>query len=60
VTGAVRWREGVMAMKAAGVDHLVELGAGRVLTGLVRRIDRDLGATALGAPEELDAFAAAL
>src|SRR5215468_6713928 len=44
VTGLVRWRESVLYMKEEGVHRLIELGAGKVLTGLARRIDRDLGA----------------
>ena len=42
VTGMVRWRESVLRMKEQGVEELVEIGAGRVLTGLAKRIDRDL------------------
>ena len=42
VTGSVRWREIVIAMVAAGIDTVWEVGAGKVLTGLVRRIDRSL------------------
>jgi [acyl-carrier-protein] S-malonyltransferase len=60
VTGLVRWREGVLFMKEAGVHELVELGAGRVLSGLVKRIDRDLAAQAIGAPAEVEAFAKTL
>lgn len=60
VTGLVRWRESVLAMKAAGVDSVVELGAGKVLSGLVKRIDRDLAASSAGAPEELEALAKSL
>ncbi len=56
VTGLVRWRECVLTMKAAGVDALIELGAGRVLSGLARRIDRDLAATSIGAPAEVEAY----
>lgn len=56
VTGMVRWRECVLAMKAHGVETLVELGAGRVLTGLTKRIDRDLAGTAIGTPAEIEAF----
>ena len=56
VTGRVRWRESVEAMRDEGVEILVELGAGKVLTGLTRRVDRDLKASALGSPEEIDAF----
>lgn len=57
VTSAVRWRESVLYMKAQGVTELVEVGAGKVLSGLARRIDRDLSASAIGAPVDLDAFA---
>ena len=53
VTAMVRWRESVQAMRAAGVSELVELGAGRVLTGLARRIDRSLAATAVNTPEDV-------
>jgi len=60
VTGRVRWRESVLAMKNRGVDELVELGAGKVLAGLARRIDRDLKARAIQTPEDADAFVAEL
>jgi [acyl-carrier-protein] S-malonyltransferase len=56
VTGLVRWRESVIAMKEAGVSELVELGAGRVLSGLGKRIDRDLTTASLGASAEIEAF----
>jgi [acyl-carrier-protein] S-malonyltransferase len=56
VTGMVRWRESVLAMKDAGVDTLVELGAGKVLGGLARRIDRELTGTSVGTPEDIEAL----
>ncbi|NKD54850.1 MULTISPECIES: ACP S-malonyltransferase [unclassified Haematospirillum] len=56
VTGSVRWRESVLYMKEQGVTDLVECGAGKVLTGLARRIDRDMSAQALNTPEDIDAF----
>ncbi len=56
VTGLVRWRECVLAMKAHGVHELVELGAGRVLSGLAKRIDRELSTSSIGAPAEVEAF----
>ena len=56
VTGLVRWRESVLAMTQQGVHELVELGAGRVLSGLAKRIDRDLATAAIGAPAEIEAF----
>ena len=60
VTGLVRWRESVLGMKAAGVDTLVEIGAGRVLAGLAKRIDRELAAVSVGTPAEIEAFAKTL
>lgn len=60
VTGAVRWRESVQYMASEGVTVLYELGAGRVLTGLARRIERSLDAVAVGTPAEIEAAAAAL
>ena len=56
VTGMVRWRESVLAMKQQGVHDLVEVGAGRVLSGLAKRIDRDFVVSSLGAPAEIEAF----
>lgn len=56
VTGMVRWRESVLAMKQLGVEQLVELGAGKVLSGLARRIDRDLAATAINEPADVESF----
>jgi [acyl-carrier-protein] S-malonyltransferase len=56
VTAMVRWRECVLAMKAMGCNTLVELGAGKVLTGLTPRIDKELAATAIGAPADVEAF----
>lgn len=60
VTGLVRWRESVETMRDAGVEQFVECGAGKVLTGLTRRIDRSLAGTALGAPAEIEAFLGSL
>ena len=54
VTGMVRWRECVLTMKELGVDTLVEIGAGKVLSGLARRIDADLGAMSVGTPETIE------
>ena len=60
VTAAVRWRESVLDMKRRGVDTLVEVGAGRVLSALARRIDRDLSGLSLLEPREIEDFAATL
>ena len=60
VTSLVRWRESVLYLRDHGVDKLVELGPGKVLTGLTRRIDRDVLATAVVSPEDVEAFFAAL
>ena len=56
VTGLVRWRECVLRLKELGIEALVEIGAGKVLTGLTRRIDRELVAVAAGTPDEIEAF----
>jgi len=55
VTGMVRWRESILAMKVAGVEQAFELGAGKVLTGLLRRIDREIGGQSVGEPADIDA-----
>lgn len=56
VCGTVRWRESVLFMKAQGVTELVECGAGKVLAGLAKRIDKDMAAINIGTPAEIDAF----
>lgn len=56
VTGTVRWRESVLFMKAQGVTSLVELGSGKVLGGLARRIDKELTGSSVGTPADVDAF----
>lgn len=53
VTGQVRWNESVVNMVADGFDKAFEVGAGKVLTGLNRRISRDLATSAVGTPEEV-------
>jgi [acyl-carrier-protein] S-malonyltransferase len=57
VCGSVRWRESVQFMKGAGVNTLVEVGSGRVLSGLARRIDREMDGLPVGSLEEIEAFA---
>lgn len=54
VTSMVRWTESVTYMKKHGIETLVEIGAGKVLSGLTRRIDRDLKALNIGAPDDVD------
>ncbi len=60
VTGTVRWRESVEWLAANGVTRVAELGAGKVLTGLARRIDRSLGALSMAGPDDLEALVAGL
>ena len=56
VTHMVRWRETVELFAANEVEEVVELGAGRVLSGLARRINRDLATSSIGAPADIDAL----
>ena len=58
VTGTVRWRESVRVMAAAGVSKFYEVGAGKVLSGLVRRIAQGAQITSVGTPEEVGSFKA--
>lgn len=60
VTGMVRWRESVLYMCLHGVVELVEIGAGKVLSGLAKRIDRRLSGLSVGTPESIEAFAKTL
>lgn len=60
VTETVRWRESVLAMRAEGVTRVLELGAGRVLTGLVKRIEPDIAAMPVETPGDVDALARTL
>jgi [acyl-carrier-protein] S-malonyltransferase len=59
VTGTVRWRESVACMADAGVTTFYELGAGKVLAGLVKRIAPGASASAIGSPDDVAAFQAA-
>lgn len=56
VTGLVRWRECVLTMKEHGVHAFAELGVGRVLSGLAKRIDRELTTCSIGTPAEVETF----
>ena len=60
VTGAVRWRESAASMPSLGVDSVVEMGAGKVLCGLLKRIDRSISSINIQEPEHIDAFLASL
>jgi [acyl-carrier-protein] S-malonyltransferase len=56
VTDTVRWRESVLFMVSAGVTVFYEVGAGRVLTGLIKRIAEGATASTVGAPDDIAAF----
>jgi len=60
VTGSVRWRESVLYMAKQGVTEVWEIGAGKALIGMIRRIDKDLTTGAVGAPEDIAAAVAAM
>ncbi len=58
VTGTVRWREGVAFMAQAGVTTFYEAGAGKVLSGLIKRVAEGASTTAIGTPEDVAAYKA--
>lgn len=60
VTGTVRWRESVAYMGQNGIKTLVEIGSGKVLSGMVRRIDRELTGIPCGSQQEIEALGALL
>lgn len=60
VTGSVRWRESVSWMAANGVTEAWEIGAGKALSGMIRRIDRSISCRAVGTPDDVKAAAEAL
>ncbi len=60
VTAMVRWRESVLFLAASGVTDIVEIGPGRVLAGLVKRIAPDLSALSVGVPAEVEALIGSL
>ncbi|MGE0409223.1 MAG: ACP S-malonyltransferase [Amphiplicatus sp.] len=57
VTGRVRWTESVSYMTAEGCDAFVEIGSGKVLAGLIKRIAKEAKTLSVGEPSDLDAFA---
>lgn len=57
VTGSVRWRETVLYMKEEGVTDVVELGAGKVLSGIIKRSDKEMNAFSVGTVAEIEALA---
>jgi [acyl-carrier-protein] S-malonyltransferase len=56
LTAPVRWSEGVQRIAREGIGDFVELGPGKVLTGLLRRIDRSLAGAEIGRPEDFERF----
>lgn len=60
VTGTVRWRESVLYMTANGISDIYEIGAGKVLAGLVKRTVKDLNSASIGTPEDVGQHAPAL
>ncbi|MGR3363936.1 MAG: ACP S-malonyltransferase, partial [Maritimibacter harenae] len=60
VTGSVRWRESVAWMAGQGVTETWEVGAGKALTGMIRRIDKSLATRTVGTPDEVKAAAETL
>jgi [acyl-carrier-protein] S-malonyltransferase len=54
ITGMVRWRESVLWMGENGINEMTELGAGKVLSGLVRRINKDITCESVGTPEQVE------
>lgn len=59
VTGTVRWVDSVLAMQAAGVTRVIEIGHGNVLAGLIKRIAPEMGVASIGAPADLESYAKA-
>lgn len=57
VTGPVRWRESVLYMKENGITDVIELGAGKVLSGIVKRSDKEINAVSVGTVAEIEELA---
>jgi [acyl-carrier-protein] S-malonyltransferase len=60
VTARVRWRESVLAFRGLGIETTVEAGGNKVLTGMVKRIDKELQTVTLDTPADIEAFARTL
>lgn len=60
ITGRVRWRESVAWMREQGVCAMTEIGAGKVLSGLIRRIDSSIATSSVETPEQVETFLASL
>ncbi len=60
VTSKVRWRECIVKMSELGVETFVEVGAGKVLTGMIRRIDRELTGLSVQSADDIDSFVSSL
>ena len=60
ICAMVRWRECVLSMREHGIDTLIELGAGKVLSALVRRIDRDITTHSVQTPEDIESILATI
>ena len=60
VTSRVRWRECILKMRELGVDTFVEVGSGKVLTGMIRRIDKELTSLSIQSADDIDEFSSSL
>jgi len=60
VTGRVRWRESVASFRSLGADQTIEIGGNKVLTGMVKRIDKELETISIDSPADIEAFAKTL
>jgi [acyl-carrier-protein] S-malonyltransferase len=60
ITARVRWRESGLAFRPLGVETTVEFGGNKVLTGMIKRIDKDLQTVTLDTPTDIEAFARTL
>lgn len=56
ITQMVRWRESVLWMKTQGVTEMIEIGPGKVLAGLIKRIDKEIATESVGTPEQVEAL----